>query len=80
MGTLIFMHGSAPAAQGERGDGVHGAGSKRMLYTEQGEREVVYMEQGGGVHGAVREGMVYMEQGETGWRTWSRLSCHNKQL
>lgn len=49
---------------------VHGAGREG----------VVYMEQGGGAHGAAREGMVYMEQGETGWRTWSRLSCHNKQL
>lgn len=48
------MHGSMPAAQGEQGDGVHGAGSKRMLYMEQGEREwcTWNRERRDGVHGA----------------------------
>lgn len=56
------MHGSMPAAQGEQGNGVHGAGSKRMLYMEQGEREWCTWS----------KGVVYMEQGEREWCTWNR--------
>lgn len=56
------MHGSMPAAQGEQGDGVHVAGSKRMLYMEQGEREWCTWS----------KGVVYMEQGEREWCTWNR--------
>lgn len=53
------MHGSVPAAQGEQGDGVHGAGSKRMLYMEQGEREwcTWNRERRDGVHGTGRDGV-----------------------